>query len=137
MVQQESPFIASTITLCFLFSTMYGLAALYFIGQGMQLGQSSEIDTFLHDAPSSSNPHVSSILFDFIVAITDFVLEIVSILSPIGQIKVFLVLTGINSGTPEIYTILNLFVLRPIGWAMFLLETNYILNKIPTVSGGG
>lgn len=115
-----TPFLGSFMTLIFIFSTIY--TAAYYYGQGS--GQTIGI-VGLADDPV--NPSSSSGSF------VDWILEAASWISPFGLVK-FLLIEAM-APVPELYTAFNLLILRPVGWTVTLFEANYIISKIPTVSG--
>ena len=114
-----SPFLSSFMTLVFVFSTLYTVA--YYFNQGF--GQSLNTQA-LGDSPTSIGTIGTSLI--------DFLLEAASWISPFGLVK--LILTEVMASTPELYTILNLLVLRPVGWIVTLFTANFIVSKIPTIS---
>ena len=72
-------------------------------------------------------------IFGFVINSIDGIAEITSWISPLILIKemvwVFM------RDTPFLYTLLNLLILRPASWAVSLFTLNFIISKIPTVSG--
>lgn len=115
-----SPFLGTFMTLAFVFSTIYTAAYYFSLGSSQQLGTQG-----LSDTPNDPASLVGSL--------ADWVLEGASWISPFGLVK--LLLTEIMASTPELYTAVNLLVLRPVGWVVALFTANYIISKIPTVSG--
>ncbi len=107
------------MTLVFVFSTLYTVA--YYFNQGF--GQSLTTSG-LSDSPTSPGTFATSLI--------DTLLEAASWISPFGLVK--LILTEVMASTPELYTILNLLVLRPVGWIVTLFTANFIVSKIPTIS---
>ena len=115
-----SPFLGAFMTLIFVFSTIY--TAVYYFNQGFGEGVNTE---GLSDEP----PEIGTVAGNLI----DFLLEAASWISPFGLVKLLLV--EVMASTPELYTILNLLVLRPVGWIVTLFTANFLVAKIPTESG--
>jgi len=112
-----SPFLGVSLTLLFIFSTLYTLAFYYNQGASVELtvaglGETDDSGSFTFDA----------------------LLGAISWLSPFGFIK--LLLSSIMSTTPELYQILDMLLLRPIGWFVFLVQGNYVISIIPTIGKG-
>ena len=114
-----TPFLGSFMTLVFVFSTLYTVA--YYFNQGF--GQSLNTPGIGDNTPAIGS---------FATSLIDSLLEGASWLSPFFVVK--LLLTEVMSSTPELYTILNLLVLRPVGWIITLFTANFIISKIPTIS---
>jgi hypothetical protein len=112
-----SPFLGVSLTLLFIFSTLYTLAFYYYQGAGQDVSLST---------PSDST---GSLVSGF-----DALFNAVSWLSPFGFIKALLLV--VMSGTPEFYQILDMLLLRPIGWFVFLVQANYLLSLVPTIGKG-
>jgi len=121
-------FMASVITLAFMFSTMYALAFFYFQASGQTpYGQ-----------PLGTGDVVVGVdrpLID-IFGIFDAILNFVSLLSPFVFVKMFIEALMITN-TPLLYQVVDLLVLRPIGWICAGMTVNYIISKIPTESNEG
>jgi hypothetical protein len=111
-----SPFLGVSLTLLFIFSTLYTLV--YYYDQGANAGFG--LDT----------PEESSGSFDGF----DAIFNAISWLSPFGFIK--LLLSSVMSSTPEFYQIIDMLLLRPIGWFVFLVQGNYLLSLVPTIGKG-
>lgn len=124
-------FIGSTVTLLFLFSTSYTLVYLYYLDSNQEL-----TITGLSDDPKDAKVAAtsSSGFLGTIIPIADGILELVSWLSPVALIKV-LFAGFMQTNTPFLYLLVNLLILRPLGWSMALITLNFIISKIPTVSG--
>jgi hypothetical protein len=112
-----SPFLGVSLTLLFIFSTLYTLAFYYYQGASQ--------DVVLSTPADSTGTVVSGL---------DVLFNAISWLSPFGFIKALLVV--IMSATPEFYRILDMLLLRPIGWFVFLVQANYIISLVPTVGKG-
>jgi hypothetical protein len=112
-----SPFLGVSLTLLFIFSTLYTLAFYYYQGASQDVALSS---------PSDST---GSLVSGF-----DAIFNTVSWLSPFGFIKALLLV--VMSGVPVFYQILDLLLLRPIGWFVFLVQANYIISLVPTIGKG-
>jgi len=113
-------FIATFITLAFVFSTMYTLAFYYYQGASTSY---------------EANPMKADSDHDIldVLGIIGGILDFISWLSPFLLIKAFLVFS--MQATPDLYQFLDMLILRPVGWIVVMLETNYIISKIPTMSG--
>jgi hypothetical protein len=111
-----SPFLGVSLTLLFTFSTLYTL--MYYYDQGSNAG-------FGLDGPTESDG--SFVGFDTLF-------NAISWLNPFGFIK--LLLSSMMSSTPELYQIIDMLLLRPIGWFVFLVQGNYLLSLVPTVAKG-
>lgn len=120
---QLSPFLGSFMTVIFIFSTIYSLAFYYYQGTGQTMTSTGLDD----DAKSLSSSG------SWVASFIDSVLELASWLSPFALLKALLI--ELMSGTPEIYEVLNMLILRPVGWIMALFTGNYLISKIPTMSG--
>ena len=112
-----SPFLGVSLTLLFTFSTLYTLAFFYYQGASVEMNVAGLEGT---DDTGS---------FGF-----DTILGAISWLSPFGFIK--LLLSSAMNTTPELYQILDMLLLRPIGWFVFLVQGNYAISLIPTVGKG-
>ena len=112
-----SPFLGVSLTLLFTFSTLYTLAFYYNQGASVEMGVSGleEID------------NTGSFGFDTF-------LGAISWISPFGFIKLLFI--SMMSSTPEFYQIIDLLLLRPIGWFVFLVQGNYLISIIPTIGKG-
>ena len=117
-----SPFLSSFMTVIFIFSTIY--TVVYYFNQGLGQGVGTE---GIGDEPPSLS--IVSTTGSFI----DALLEGASWISPFAAVK--LLLSETMASTPQLYSIINLLVLRPVGWILFLFTINFILAKIPTMSG--
>lgn len=121
----RSSYLQFTVTALFIFSTMYTIV--YYINEGD--GQTTTINA-LNDR-DDTNPDTSHQSFwdSLLSSITiDTVLDWISMLSPFILIKGLIYAITIN--TPELYTIINLLLLRPAGWVGFLFTLDWGLNKI-------
>lgn len=127
-----TPFLGSTMTLVFMFSTMYTLAFFYYTDANQVFNAEG-----LSDEPNdpSTKASSSSGFFGTVISFTDGVLELISWLSPMALIKSLFVAIEFKTKAPFIYTLLNLFILRPVGWLMAIFTLNFVISKIPTVSG--
>ena len=106
----------------FMFSTMYGLLYFYNIGIGTEASaqELSEMDPDNPKRPESN--WWSSIL----TGTFDQIFEIISVFNPFFIIKALL-----QSFLPDIlYTMMNLFLLRPIGVIVTFMEVDYIFNML-------
>ena len=113
-------FIQFFIVCIFIFSSMYTMY--YYFLQG---------ETSAGTAPEGLNDDANNTEGLNFPGIFDAILEFISWISPFALIKALLIVI-----TPsEIYEILNLLILRPVGWIAVLIESNYIVSKIPTISG--
>ena len=111
------------MTAIFIFSTIFTLAYYWNQGANTQLATPGLSDN------GKSITDSGSWLIDFL----DSVLEILSWISPFALVKLLLV--EVMSNTPELYTALNLLILRPVSWIFSVITANYVISKIPTVSG--
>lgn len=115
-----SPFLGAFMTLIFVFSTIYTVAYYYNQGSGDTLGTDGLADDPVNPVSTAGS-------------FVDWILEAASWISPFAIVK--LILTEVMASTPELYTVLNLLVLRPVGWIVTLFTANFIIAKIPTESG--
>ena len=99
----------------------------YYINEGDQ--QSMTI-TGLDDRDSTAPQEQHQSFWDSLLSsITlDRVLEWISVLSPFVLIKGLVYV--ITASTPELYTVINLLILRPAGWVGFLFTLDWGLNKL-------
>ena len=111
-----SPFIGTTMTLLFVFSTIYTLAFYYYQGDNKALDADSPIE--------------STSMF----AGLDALFNAVSWLSPFGFIK--LIISTLLTDVPDFYTILDMLLIRPIGWTVFIIQVNYVISLVPTIGKG-
>ena len=118
-----SPYIGSTTVLLFIFSVIYTLAFYYYQGTGQILGVQG----------LTASVQGTQDLNTGILIMVDAVLNIVSWLSPFALIKAMVL--AIMLPMPEVYEVIDLLILRPMGWTVFLYQANYIISKIPTISG--
>lgn len=125
-----NPFMGSTMALLFTFSTLWALVFYYYQGANTPL----QVEGIPQDANSIDEVNLdNSGVFGFVISVGSGVLEALSWLSPFALVKALLLF--IMSETPEFYQIINLLLLRPIGWIMLLFEVNYIIAKTPLSSG--
>lgn len=125
-----SPFLGSFMTAIFIFSTIYTLAFYYNQGAGSSFNVNA-----LEDSPNdpTSVSTQSSGIFGFVMRGIDGVLEFLSWISPFALLKALLIV--VMNPVPLLYEILNLLVLRPVGWISTIFTVNYILSRIPTEHG--
>lgn len=124
-----SPFLGAFMTAIFIFSTLYTLA--YFWNQGSNI----QVNTpGLGDNPDDPTQVklTNSGVFGFVISIADGILEAVSWITPFALVKLLLI--EVMASTPQLYTILNLLVLRPVGWITALFTVNFLISKLPTMS---
>ena len=124
-----SPFLGAFMTAIFIFSTLYTLA--YFWNQGSNI----QVNTpGLGDNPDDPTQVklTNSGVFGFVISIADGILESVSWITPFALVKLLLI--EVMASTPQLYTILNLLVLRPVGWITALFTVNFLISKLPTMS---
>jgi len=103
------------ITMFFVASTLFGLMHYWNEAAGIQdaasgLNQSSQD----HIVKSSDSAGFSGILSLFTSGFFDWIMGALSWTSPFAVVKVLVFVITIE--TPEIYTFLDYFLLRPIGW---------------------
>lgn len=113
-MQINKPFHSFFVSMVFIFSTMYGLYYYYQVGASEKLAVEG-----LEESGASFGGFINIIL------------DLVSWLSPFALVK-YMVLIILPS---ELYLFVDLFFLRPIGWIGTFITTNYLISKIPTVSG--
>lgn len=115
-------FLNFLVTATFMFSTMYGLLYLYNIGASAEI-TAQELQEMDPDNPTKPATN----WWTGILSVTfDQVFEIISIFNPFFIIKALL-----QYFMPEIlYTMMNLFLLRPIGVIVTFMELDYILNMV-------
>jgi len=125
-----SPFMGTFMTILFVFSTLYTLAFFYYDATNETISSDSLSDDANDPFDVSTE---SEGVFGFLIRVADGVLEFLSWISPFGLLKGLIV--ELMTNTPELYQVINMLILRPVGWIVVVFEVNYILSKIPTVSG--
>ena len=118
----QGSFIVFTMSMFFLFSTMYTIVYYY--------DKESEIalDTPLGDVESTENksPTEGSIISSITSGFIDDLLGFLAVINPFG-----LVIWLIKLIAPEdIYTFINLILLRPLGWTGTMITSNFVISKI-------
>ena len=110
------------VTGMFMFSTMYGLLYLYNLGINTTLS-AQELSEMDPDNPARPE---SNWWCGILTGTFEQVFEAISIFNPFFIIKALL-----QSFMPDIlYTITNLFLLRPIGVIVTFMEVDYIFNML-------
>lgn len=110
------------VTGMFMFSTMYGLLYLYNMGVGTEIN-AQELKEMDPDNPTRPEQNWWS---GIITGTFDQIFEAISIFNPFFIIKSLL-----QSFLPDIlYTMMNLFLLRPIGVIVTFMEVDYIFNML-------
>lgn len=128
-VVQISPFISMMIGLLFTFSTIYGL--MFFFSQGeaqsislVELGENGNDATEI----TTNTGFIGS----FVSGSIDALLSFVAWVSPFALIR-----GAILAITPsDLYQVLDIFLLRPISWAVSILTANWIIATIRGKSEG-
>jgi hypothetical protein len=128
-VVQISPFISMMIGLLFTFSTIYGL--MYYFSQGeaqqitlVQLGENS-------NNPSSLNQS-TGFVGSFVSGSIDALLSFISWVSPFALIRGAILAIS----PPDLFQVLDIFILRPMSWVVSILTANWILAAIRGKSEG-
>lgn len=103
------------ITMFFVVSTLFGLMHYWNEGKGLQ-DQVNGLDPNdkANVVDSSDSSGFDGILSIFTGGFLDWVLGAFSWISPFAIVKLIVIV--ITAETPEIYTFLDYFFLRPIGW---------------------
>lgn len=128
-VMQISPFMNMIIGLLFTFSTLYGLMFYYYQGESQQvtltpLGNNPNSPTSLN----SSNSFIGS----FVSGTIDTLLSFVAWISPFAIIRAMILLI-----TPtDLFNVLDIFLLRPMSWAVAIITGNWIIAAIRGKSEG-
>lgn len=114
-----SPFLAVVITLLFVFSTIYTLA--YYYHQGTTSGLDYGGITVSGESPEDLS----------LVGVLEGVLSFISWISPFALVR------GLVSAIApsDLFQVLDLLILRPVSWIVSIITANYIISKIPTISG--
>lgn len=129
-VTNISPFMGMMIGLLFTFSTIYGLLFYYFQGdaQTVQLVGLNATANNASQAISDSGGFLSG----FVTGALDSVLSLVSWVSPFALIR-----GAIFAVTPtDLFTVLDIFLLRPISWAVAIITGNWLISTIRGKSEG-
>ena len=113
------PFQSFFISTIFIFSTIWGLYYYWSLGES----HSTQMEGL------SDNPNDPKGLG--LVGTISGILDFLSWINPFGLVKGIIFLIS----PPEIYEFINIFLLRPIGWIGTMITVNYLISKIPTVSG--
>ena len=126
------------ISMIFVFSFLYTMYFYYQSSSSSNLEikpiDDVEDTTKLTKTVSSSGNTITDFLSSIVTGVSsnviDFMLELLSVLSPFILVKGMLyVITPI-----DLYTFINLILLRPIGWIGTYITTDYVINKIRGVS---
>jgi hypothetical protein len=129
-VMQISPFMSMMIGLLFTFSTIYGLMFYFFQGDAQTVQLQGLNDTA--NNASSSISDTGGFLSSFIAGTFDSVLSFVAWVSPFALIR-----AAIFAVTPtDLFTVLDIFLLRPMSWAVSIITGNMILSFIRGRSEG-
>ena len=124
-----SPFIGQITVLLFMFSTIYTFMYLYSV-DSLQSPKANE----LSDPNDPNGVKVQSGgIFGFVINAVDGIIEVTTWISPFFLVKELI--WAIMKDTPFLYTLMNLLILRPASWAVSIFTLNFIISKIPTVSG--
>lgn len=113
------PFLGSVMTLLFIFSTVYTLAFYYYQGTSTGLN-SGGLELSGKKANELS-----------LVGVLEGVLSFISWISPFALVR-GLVLAISPS---DLFQVLDMLILRPVSWIISLITANYLISKIPTISG--
>lgn len=114
------PFMSAFITLIFMFSTIYTLAFLYYQGasQAYDVGGLEQ----------AQDPTSLSFL-----GLIDAVLDVLAWISPFALVRGLLLF--VMAGTPDLFNIIDLLLLRPVSWIVAVITAVWIKSWIPTESG--
>lgn len=113
------PFLGSVMTLLFLFSTMYTLAFYYYQGTTSGLNHGG-IGVSVKKANELS-----------LVGVLEGVISFISWISPFALVRGLVLVIS----PPDLFQVLDLLILRPVSWIASLITANYVISKIPTISG--
>lgn len=128
-VMQISPFMNTIIGLLFTFSTIYGLMYYYYQGENQQfhltaLGSSPNDPTSLNQDTGFWGSFVSGSI--------DALLSLISWVSPFALIRGAILLIS----PTDLFQVLDIFLLRPMSWAVALITGNWIIAAIRGKSEG-
>lgn len=128
-VMQISPFINTIIGLLFTFSTIYGLMFYFYQGEAQQVTLTQLGDN--PNNPSSLNQS-SSFIGSFVSGTIDTLLSLISWVSPFALIR-----GAILAITPsDLFLVLDIFLLRPMSWAVSIITANWVIAAIRGKSEG-
>lgn len=117
------------VTMFFIVSTLFGLmhywneaSGIQDINNGLDTKDASQIVT---DSDSTGFSLITSI---FSAGFFDFIANALSWLSPFAIVKAIIFIFTTDS--PEIYTFVDLFILRPVGWIVFFIQFEWVAYYI-------
>lgn len=126
---QISPFMAMMIGLLFIFSTAYGLMFYYY--QGAQ--QSMSVNGLDSNVRNPNTLDTSGgFLSSFVSGAIDTLLNFISWISPFSLIRGLIYAISPS----DLFQVLDLFLLRPISWAVSIITANLIIAKVRGTSEG-
>jgi hypothetical protein len=128
-VVQISPFISMMIGLLFAFSTLYGLMYFYYQGDAQSISLVELGESGNDPATIGSD---SGFIGSFISGSIDALLSFVAWISPFALIRAAILAIA----PTDLYMVLDIFLLRPISWAVSILTANWILSAIRGKSEG-
>lgn len=111
-----------TIGMLFMFSTAYTIV--FYYNQASSVATDTLIESLdeTENKASTDNSILSAITSGFV----DSILGFLAIINPFGLVIILL-----KTMTPtDLFTFLDLLILRPIGWAGTILTSNYVISKI-------
>lgn len=128
-VVQISPFMSMMIGLLFTFSTIYGLMFYFYQGE-------SQTISLVPLASNGNDPTLISsdtgFIGSFVSGTIDALLSMVSWISPFAIIR-----AAVLAFSPsDLYQVLDIFLLRPMSWAVSLITANWIIAAIRGKSEG-
>ena len=128
-IMQISPFMAMMIGLLFVFSTSYGLMFYYYQGASKQVNFNN-IGANPNDPASVSGG--GGFLGSFITGSIDALLSFISWISPFAIVRGMILAIS----PTDLFTVLDIFLLRPISWVVSIITANWIIAKIRGTSEG-
>jgi len=128
-VVQISPFMSMVIGLLFTFSTIYGLMFYFYQGES-QIQELTELGDTPNDPSAISQD--TGFIGSFVSGTIDALLSLVAWISPFALIRGLILLI-----TPsDLFQALDIFILRPMSWAVAIVTGNWIIAAIRGKSEG-
>lgn len=125
MTTFNNPMSASIIALLFFVSTMFGLMHYWNEAENIQDSISMPTEEAGNIVSNQDKGLFESVITGiFTSGFFDFILNVISWLSPFGLVK--LVIFAFTTNSPELYTFIDYFLLRPMGWVMFFVQFEWM-----------